>query len=70
VRFTLWDALFGTLYVLREPETLEVGLPDADPRDFTTVRKLYFLPFKKSVKEYIGLARKLLPAGLSQERIR
>jgi hypothetical protein len=31
---------------------------------------VYFLPFKKSVKECIGLARKLLPAGLSQERIR
>ena len=70
VKLAVWDALFGTLYVPREPETLQVGLPDTDPRDFTTVRKLYFLPFKKSVKECISLARKLYPAGLSQERIR
>ena len=70
VKLAVWDALFGTLYVPREPETLQVGLPDADSRDFTTVRKLYFLPFKKSVKECISLARKLCPAGLSQKRIR
>ena len=70
VKLALWDGLFGTLYVPREPETLQVGLPDADPREFSTVRQLYFLPFKKSVKECIGLARKLLPADLSQERIR
>ena len=70
VKLAIWDALFGTLYVPREPETLQVGLPDADPREFSTVRQLYFLPFKKSVKECIGPARKLLPAGLSQERIR
>ena len=70
VKLAVWDALFGTLYVPREPETLQVGLPDTDPRDFTTVRKLYFLPFKKFVKECISLARKLYPAGLSQERIR
>ena len=70
VKLALWDALFGTLYLPRELKTLQVGLPDADPREFSTVRQLYFLPFKKSVKECIGLARKLLPADLSQERIR
>jgi sterol desaturase/sphingolipid hydroxylase (fatty acid hydroxylase superfamily) len=70
VKLAVWDALFGTLYVPKEPETLQVGLPDADPREFSTVRQLYFLPFKKSVKECVGLARKLLPADLSQERIR
>jgi len=69
-RLAVWDALFGTLYVPREPETLQVGLPDADPQEFSTVCKLYFLPFKKSVKECISLARKLLSAGLSQERCR
>jgi sterol desaturase/sphingolipid hydroxylase (fatty acid hydroxylase superfamily) len=70
VKFAVWDALFCTLYVPKAPETIQVGLPDADPQEFSTVCKLYFLPFKKSVKECIGLARKLLPAGLSQERCR
>ena len=50
VKFAVWDALFGTLYVPKAPETIRVGLPDADPRDFTTVRKLYFLPFAKVAK--------------------
>jgi sterol desaturase/sphingolipid hydroxylase (fatty acid hydroxylase superfamily) len=48
VKFAVWDVLFGTLYVPREPETLQVGLPDADPQEFSTVRKLFFLPFAKA----------------------
>jgi sterol desaturase/sphingolipid hydroxylase (fatty acid hydroxylase superfamily) len=48
VKFAVWDVLFGTHYVPREPETLQVGLPDADPREFSTVRKLFFLPFAKA----------------------
>ena len=70
VKFAVWDALFRTLYVPKAPETILVGLPDADPQEFSTICQLYFLPFKKSVKECVDLARKLLPAGLSQERCR
>lgn len=58
VKFALWDALFGTLYVPREPETLQVGLQDADRQDFTTVGKLYFLPFGKAAKELLSLAER------------
>jgi sterol desaturase/sphingolipid hydroxylase (fatty acid hydroxylase superfamily) len=50
VKFAVWDALFGTLYVPRQTETLRVGLPDADPREFSTVRQLYFLPFAKAIR--------------------
>lgn len=56
VKLAIWDALFGTLYVPREPETLQVGLPDADPSDFRTVRKLYFLPFAKATRGLIALS--------------
>ena len=55
VKLAVWDALFGTLYVPGDPEPLKVGLPDADARDFTTVRKLYFLPFAKVGKEFLSL---------------
>jgi sterol desaturase/sphingolipid hydroxylase (fatty acid hydroxylase superfamily) len=58
VKLAVWDALFGTLYVPREPETLQVGLPDADPRDFTTVRKLYFLPFEKASREFLSMGHR------------
>ena len=58
VKLAVWDALFGTLYNPGAPETLQVGLPDADPRDFTTVRKLYFLPFAKVAKGVLSLAHR------------
>lgn len=50
VKLAVWDALFGTLYNPGAPETLQVGLPDADPRDFTTVGKLYFRPFRRAIE--------------------
>lgn len=70
VKFAVWDALFGTIYVPKAPETIRVGLPGVASCEFSTVRQLYFLPFKKAVKEFIGPALKRLPAGLSQERFR
>lgn len=70
VKFAIWDALFGTLYIPKTPETIRVGLPGVASSEFSTVRQLYFLPFKKAVKEIIGPALKRLPAGLSQERFR
>lgn len=54
-KFTIWDALFGTLYVPKEPEMLHVGLPDVDSRDFTTVSKLYFLPVARIARGLIAL---------------
>jgi sterol desaturase/sphingolipid hydroxylase (fatty acid hydroxylase superfamily) len=58
VKLAVWDALFGTLYNPGAPETLQVGLPDANPRDFTTVRKLYFLPFKKAGRGLLSLGHR------------
>jgi len=55
LKFALWDALFGTLYVPRGTEQLKVGLPDADPQEFSTVGKLYFLPFAKAARELSSL---------------
>ena len=58
VKLAVWDALFGTLYNPGAPETLQVGLPDADSRDFTTVRKLYFLPFEKAGRGLLSLGQR------------
>lgn len=49
VKFTVWDAWFGTLYQPGKPETLRVGLPGAGLREFSTVRQLYFVPFRKAL---------------------
>jgi sterol desaturase/sphingolipid hydroxylase (fatty acid hydroxylase superfamily) len=70
VKLAVWDALFGTLYIPKASDTIRVGLPGVVSCEFSTVRQLYFLPFRKAVKEIIGPALKRLPAGLSQERFR
>jgi sterol desaturase/sphingolipid hydroxylase (fatty acid hydroxylase superfamily) len=48
--FATWDMLFGSLYVPRHRETLQYGVPGANPQDFATVAKLYFLPFAKAAR--------------------
>ena len=48
--FAFWDAIWGSLYIPRARETLHFGVPDADPQDFSTVSKLYFLPFVKAAR--------------------
>ena len=45
--FAVWDGLFGSLYVPRSREILRLGVP-TDPGDFSSVSKLYFLPFAKA----------------------
>lgn len=48
--FSLWDWMFGTLYVPKDREELTFGVPDVNPADFSTVPRLYFLPFRKSLQ--------------------
>src|SRR5437773_1691471 len=47
--FAVWDGLFGSLYVPRSREILRLGVP-SDSRDFSSVTKLYFLPFAKAAR--------------------
>jgi sterol desaturase/sphingolipid hydroxylase (fatty acid hydroxylase superfamily) len=54
VKFTVWDACFGTLYQPGKPEALRVGLLDAGLREFSTVRQLYFAPFGRAWDAAIG----------------
>jgi hypothetical protein len=56
VKFTLWDALFGTLYAPGKPEVLRLGIPGAESREFATVSKLYGIPF---VNAFRGVTRVL-----------
>lgn len=56
VKLAVWDALFGTLYVPGKRETLSVGLPDADRREFTSVAGLYLSPFVRALRTLVPLA--------------
>ena len=48
--FATWDLLFGSLYIPRGRETLQYGVPGVNPQDFSSVTKLYFLPFAKAAR--------------------
>lgn len=50
VKLSIWDGLFGTHYHPAHPEVLQVGLLDAAPHEFETVRSLYVSPVAKSVR--------------------
>ncbi len=51
---SIWDALFGTLYIPREKESLQLGIANANSEDFSTVSKLYVLPVVKATRYVLG----------------
>jgi sterol desaturase/sphingolipid hydroxylase (fatty acid hydroxylase superfamily) len=48
--FAVWDAMLGSLYVPKAREMLRFGVPNANPDDFSSVARLYFLPFAKAAR--------------------
>jgi sterol desaturase/sphingolipid hydroxylase (fatty acid hydroxylase superfamily) len=44
---SVWDKLFGTLYVPQGKEQLQLGLADGTTAEYQTVSALFWLPFKK-----------------------
>jgi sterol desaturase/sphingolipid hydroxylase (fatty acid hydroxylase superfamily) len=48
----VWDLAFRSLYVPRSRETLRFGT-GTDPRDFSSVSKLYCLPFVKAARTIV-----------------
>ena len=53
-KFTIWDALFGTLYQPHRPEAFRIGLPNGGMPEFTTVRQLYFVPFANAARRFFA----------------
>ncbi|MEY4700767.1 MAG: hypothetical protein RL326_954 [Pseudomonadota bacterium] len=50
--FAVWDWMFGSLYVPKEQETLEFGLGTAEDGQYSSIPRLYGLPFVKIFKRY------------------
>jgi sterol desaturase/sphingolipid hydroxylase (fatty acid hydroxylase superfamily) len=50
--FAVWDWMFGFLYVPKEPETLEFGLGTSEDGEYSSVLRLYLLPFVKLFRRY------------------
>lgn len=55
--FAIWDWMFGCLYVPKEREEIKFGVPEVDPADFSTVPRLYFLPFAKSYRRLLVMVK-------------
>jgi sterol desaturase/sphingolipid hydroxylase (fatty acid hydroxylase superfamily) len=53
--FTIWDRLAGTLYLPRGREALPLGLHREEHREYTSVLRLYLLPFAKIARR-VGAA--------------
>lgn len=52
--FSFWDWLFGTRYIPTTRLELHYGLGDGEEKEFSSVRRLYWLPFVKA----LGLFRR------------
>jgi sterol desaturase/sphingolipid hydroxylase (fatty acid hydroxylase superfamily) len=50
--FAFWDHLFGTLYVPATRERLTFGLSQAEDREYSSVARLYLLPFRKALRRF------------------
>ncbi len=51
--FAFWDGLFGSLYVPRGYEKLEFGIGNGEERDFSSVLRLYFVPFRNVFRKVV-----------------
>lgn len=54
--FACWDGWFGSLYVPQDKEGIEVGLPEREDEEYSSIRRLYFLPFVKGMSTGVRTA--------------
>lgn len=47
---SFWDWVFGTLYIAKREEKLEFGIGNEEEKEYSSVWKLYTLPFTKNIK--------------------
>lgn len=55
--FAFWDWLFGTLYVPRGYEKLELGLNREEPNPYNSITDIYLKPFRRSFAEIVRMMR-------------
>jgi sterol desaturase/sphingolipid hydroxylase (fatty acid hydroxylase superfamily) len=48
--FATWDYIFGSLYIPREQENIEFGIGNGQEKEYSSVLRLYFLPFAKAYR--------------------
>jgi sterol desaturase/sphingolipid hydroxylase (fatty acid hydroxylase superfamily) len=65
--FTVWDWLAGTLYLPRRGEELPLGLQSEEHREYTSVLRLYLLPFAKIIRRLIAVYRHQVTPALQEQ---
>jgi sterol desaturase/sphingolipid hydroxylase (fatty acid hydroxylase superfamily) len=65
--FTIWDRLAGTLYLPRERETPPLGLCDEEHREYSSVLRLYLLPFAKIARRVGAAAQRRVVAAAPEQ---
>jgi sterol desaturase/sphingolipid hydroxylase (fatty acid hydroxylase superfamily) len=63
--FAFWDWLFGTLYVPRGYEKLELGICREEPNPYNSISEIYLKPFRRSFDE---IARMIRPQKATSEK--
>lgn len=54
---SLWDWMFGTLYLPRGRESFELGLAGATQDDYDSVARIYLVPFRRALRLALGARR-------------
>jgi sterol desaturase/sphingolipid hydroxylase (fatty acid hydroxylase superfamily)/creatinine amidohydrolase/Fe(II)-dependent formamide hydrolase-like protein len=62
--FAFWDAAFGSLYVPRAKEDITFGLANGEGAEYSSLRRLYLLPFAKNAHTGVRAASAALLALL------
>lgn len=69
---SIWDQMFGTIYVPKEKEKLIYGIEKGVKNPHDTLLKFYFLPFKESAlvlkNKFQSLIQKITPATTTSQK--
>lgn len=57
--FAFWDYMFGSLYIPKERENVEFGIGNGEEKEYSSVLRLYFLPFAKAYRGITGRVESL-----------
>jgi creatinine amidohydrolase/Fe(II)-dependent formamide hydrolase-like protein len=62
--FAFWDGCFGSLYLPRGKENIDIGLTNREDEEYSSIRRLYFLPFVKATSNGVRAASVMVLALL------
>jgi sterol desaturase/sphingolipid hydroxylase (fatty acid hydroxylase superfamily) len=68
-KFAIWDWMFGTLYVPKEREAFQVGLPKGEQGGLATVGQLYWAPIRETWGNWKAWSQGLFGLGAREDKL-